>query len=176
MGLVAALVFLSGCSEEANPRSACDDAASGNAMPVEIVIRSGASTGRFHATKCDSPFRVLSPKSGYAPANPSVLLCDTAPTSCDSTCMDVGLTPLSPGESKSFTWDGVVYVSVDAANEGCPAANAGASCFSNCVRRQDGDVGEYKLTVRVYEEDLTLTEYETKFVYPKQTKVLVEIP
>ncbi|MBK9260367.1 MAG: hypothetical protein IPM54_11090 [Polyangiaceae bacterium] len=176
LALAAVSVILAGCSEDPPPLTACDHADTGKATPVEIVIRSGATTPRHYATKCDSPFRVLSPTFGYAPANPSVLLCNTAPASCDSTCMDVGLMPLEPGGSKSFTWDGVVYVSVDAAQEGCPAANAGASCFSNCVRRQDGDAGEYKLTVRVYEEDLTLTEYETKFEYPTQTKVEVDIP
>ena len=90
--------------------------------------------------------------------------------------MDAGLTPFAAGASQSFKWDGVVYVSLNAAEEGCPAANAGPGCFSNCARKQDGDAGEYKLTIRVYEEDLTLTEYETTFTYPKQTKVTVDVP
>lgn len=84
--------------------------------------------------------------------------------------------PFAPGTSQSFRWEGVVYVSLNAEEAGCPAANAGTGCFSNCVRKQDGDSGEYNLTIRVYEEDLTLTEYKTTFTYPQQTKVTVEVP
>lgn len=166
---------LCGCSEDA-PKTACDHDISGNAATVDFVIHNGAMTQRFYATKCDSPFHVLSPMFGYAPANPGVLLCDTAPSNCDSSCMDVGLMPFAPDASQSFQWNGVVYRSVDAAQEGCTAANAGGSCFSSCVRKQDGDAGTYKLKVRVYEEDLTLTEYETTFEYPKQTTVMVDVP
>lgn len=90
--------------------------------------------------------------------------------------MDVGLMPFAPDAAQSFMWDGVVYVALNAADNACPAANAGDNCFSNCVRRQDGDAGEYKLTVRVYEEDLTLTEYKATFQYPEQKKVGVELP
>jgi hypothetical protein len=171
----AACTFMIGCNDD-SPKPACDHDISGQAKSVDFVIHSGAVTPRFYPTKCDSPFRVLSPTFGYAPANPGVLMCDTAPASCNSTCMDVGLMPLAPNTSQSFKWDGVVYVAVDAEQEGCMAANAGAGCFSNCVRRQDGDAGEYKLLIRVYEEDLTLTEYETTFVYPNQTQVTVDVP
>jgi hypothetical protein len=174
--MLGACRITAGCSDDPPPLTACDHSDTGQATKVQFTIHSDATTPRYYATKCDSPFRVLSPMKGYAPANHNVLLCDTAPPSCDSTCTDVGLMPLAPGASQSFTWDGVVYVSVDAAQEGCPAANAGTACFSNCVRRQDGDKGKYNLTVRVYEEDLTLTEYKTTFDYPKQTKVQVDIP
>lgn len=167
--------FVSGCDEEP-PKTACDNDISGTAARVEFVIHNAGTTMRHYATKCDSPFRVLSPQFGYAPANPNVLMCNTTPTSCDSTCMDVGLMPFAPDSSESFTWDGVVYMALNAADNACPAANAGGNCFSNCVRKQDGDVGEYKLTVRVYEEDLTLTEYKTTFQYPEQTKVVVDVP
>lgn len=172
----AAFSSIAGCSDDPPPKTACDHNISGQAKSVEFVIHNAAMTPRFYATKCDSPFHLLSPTFGYAPANPGVLMCNTAPASCSSNCTDVGLMPFAPDTSQSFTWDGLVYVSVDAAQEGCVAANAGTGCFSSCVRKQDGDAGEYKVTIRVYEEDLTLTEYETTFVYPKQTKITVDIP
>lgn len=167
--------FITGCDEEP-VKTACDDNISGEAPGVEFVIQNGATTPRFYATKCDSPFRVLSPQFGYAPANPSVLLCNSVPASCMSSCMDVGLMPFAAGTSQSFKWDGVVYVPLNAEEAGCPAANAGTGCFANCVRKQDGDNGTYNLTIRVYEEDLTLTEYKTTFQYPNQAKVTVNVP
>lgn len=175
IGLLVITIQAVGCSDDP-PKTACDDNISGKAVPVEFVIHNAGTTMRHYATKCDSPFRVLSPNFGYAPANPNVLLCDSTPASCDSTCMDVGLMPFAPDASQSFHWDGVVYVALNAADNACPAANAGDNCFSNCVRRQDGDAGEYKLTVRVYEEDLTLTEYKATFQYPEQMKVVVDVP
>lgn len=173
--LVCVATICCGCSEEP-PQTACDNNVTEAAKPVEFTIHNAAMTPRFYATKCDSPFRVLSPTFGYAPANIGVLFCNEAPKACNESCTDVGLMPFAPNTSQTFTWDGVVHVSLNATNEGCPAANAGGTCFDTCVRRQDGDAGEYKLKIRVYEEDLTLTEYETTFQYPKQLKVTVDVP
>jgi hypothetical protein len=166
---------IAGCSADP-PLTACDNNVTEAAKPVEFTIHNLATTPRYFATKCDSPFRVLSPMFGYAPANPGILFCNETPADCDQSCTDVEFMPFAPDASQSFKWDGVLYVSLNAADEGCPAANAGGTCFSTCVRRQDGDAGEYKLKIRVYEEDLTLTEFETTFEYPKQLKVTVEVP
>jgi hypothetical protein len=171
----ATLAFITGCSDDP-PKTACDHDISGQAKSVEFIIHNAASTPRYYATKCDSPFHLQSPAFGYAPGNPGALMCDTAPSSCDTSCTDVGFIPFAPKTSQSFLWDGVLYGTVDAAQEGCAAANAGTGCFSTCVRKRDGDEGEYKVTLRVYEEDLTLTEYKTTFVYPKQTTIMVDIP
>jgi hypothetical protein len=187
--LCLAATTLMGCSESgsggggssSSDSAMCEHTATGMATPVEIVLRNTSSTDLGYVTTCQSPWNIMAPNGGSAPSSGFAVLCDqVSGEACLWDCHGFTYAPVPAGTDKKFTWDGVLYESVDAEVNGCPAADLGPPCPSTCDRRVDAPPGTYTLVVDVFQHspdvETTHITNTVTFMYPEQTKIELVYP
>jgi hypothetical protein len=173
----------SSSSSSSGDSAMCEHTATGMATPFEIVLRNTGSTDLYYSTQCGNPWLILAPNGGSAPSRGSTMLCDqVSGEACRRyDCHGYTYAPVPAGTDAKFTWDGVVYESVDAVVNGCPVADLGTFCGLDltCDRRVDAPPGTYTLVVDVSRHSPNVKTNITKtveFMYPEQTKIEIVFP
>ncbi|WP_437763110.1 hypothetical protein WMF27_42640 [Sorangium sp. So ce281] len=156
--------------------SACESGVSGTATPVTIRFRNAGATELLVGdTQCISTWVVTSASGAEAPRNLARPLCDDGTPICPADCLDAGYKPLPPRGELTFTWNGVIFESVDAMEAGCPAAQAGELCPAMCARPVDAAPGSYTLKAYAYDGS-TPIEATVTFTYPELAEVEAVFP
>jgi hypothetical protein len=126
-------------------------------------------------TQCISTWIVTSSSGAEAPRNLARPLCNDETPICPADCLDAGYKPLPPRGELTFTWNGVIFESVDAMEAGCPAAQSGELCPAMCARPVDAAPGSYTLKAYAYDGS-TPIEATVTFTYPDMAEVEAVFP